>query len=531
MMKPLLESAMSKVISTLLRHLPVGPLYRLRRGLRHPFQAQEQILRIYLQRSLDTEYSRRYDFRRILRSENLIEAYQQHVPLHEYEAIADDLDRVHQGEPDVLGPGTFRYFTRSAGTTARGKVFPVSEKTLYCNMQLNLAMALNYIAETGDVSIVQGKILALSGVATDDPYVIGARFGDVSSLMADYQYKKRKRLRKRRQALQALPRSVQLITGMDDRMAAIIEHTMDADVRVVGTMPPWMLVLFQRLIATYNERHKTQVTTVGQIWPNLRLLLCGGVALQTYRRLLDEIIGLPEARYLEGYGASEGFFAFQNDLEDPAMLLHPDCGIFYEFVPFDDLGAERPGRFTIDRIQTGLRYVPHITTPSGLWSFCVRDVVRFTSVDPPKLIVSGRTAEMLQDYSEYVIGEEMQAALDVACKATGARVAEYHVCGRPVGPQGPHTHTWILEFETPPADIQELLRHIDEDLQERNNCYRLCRNEKGFGFPEAFAVPQGTFHRWIKNTSGHLDAQTKVPRLREDREVAEGVLELARNAS
>jgi hypothetical protein len=135
---------------------------------------------------------------------------------------------------------------------------------------------------------------------------------------------------------------------------------------------------------------------------------------------------------------------------------------------------------------------------------------------------------MLQDYSEYIIGEEIQAALDAACQATGARVAEYHVCGRPVGPNSPHAHTWVMEFETPPRDLNALVENIDQNLQGRSNTYRLCRTGKGLGFPEAFIVPQGTFHRYIKESRGYLDAQTKIPRLREDREVAEGVLALAK---
>jgi hypothetical protein len=289
--------------------------------------------------------------------------------------------------------------------------------------------------------------------------------------------------------------------------------------------PTWALVLFDKLIDTYNRRHGASVDTIGEIWPNLQLFIAGGVALRSYRDLLDAQIGI-DIDYIETYGASEGFFSFQNDLDDPSMLLHLDNGVFFEFVPADEQYDDNPTRLTIADVEPGVRYALYITSCSGLWSYDVGDVVRFTSVDPYKILVAGRTSEMLDKYGEAVFGDEARSALQHACEQTGAHVAHYHVTSRTIEDGDLPGHQWLVEFDTPPADLAAFEEAIDQHLQEVNRHYQIRREAHAFAGPTVDALPEDAFYRWLQATKDSISGQTKVPRMSEERDVAEEILDV-----
>ncbi|NNF59161.1 MAG: GH3 auxin-responsive promoter, partial [Rhodothermaceae bacterium] len=291
--------------------------------------------------------------------------------------------------------------------------------------------------------------------------------------------------------------------------------------------PTWALVLFRKLIDRYNETHGTQAKTVGEVWPNLRVFFSGGVALNSYRALLAEQIGTP-VDFWEHYGASEGFFAFQYGLGDRDMLLHLDNGVFFEFVPMDDDSAS-PRRCTLGEVEEGVRYRLYVTTCSGLWCYGVGDVVRFTSLAPHKIVVAGRTSEMIDKYGEAVFGEEARAALRAACVRTGAQVLDFHIAPRPAALDRLPSHQWLIEFATPPDDAEVFIDVIDTHLQQVNRHYQIRREAKAFERPEVVMLPRGAFFEWLKKTRATVSAQTKVPRMSEEREVADGVLAFAGN--
>lgn len=485
-----------------------------------PAGTQERVLRDLLTRAADTEWGRRFDFRRLAASTDVVAAYQARVPLHDYETIRSDVDRIRRGAQDVVWPGRFKHFAVSSGTASAGKIIPVSREMLESNRSFGVAVGLNYLRRTGNVAFLLGKHLTLPGRIEDDADHPGTVVGEVSGLQAEFTPAIFKYL------LQAVPNHVAFLPNWEHKLRAIAERTVGMDVRSLVMAPTWSLVFFRELIRLYNERRGRDVSTVGEIWPRLQLFISGGVPLASYRELLQETIGLPGLHFLETYGASEGFFSYQSELDDPSMLLHLDNGVFYEFVRMDELGDPKAMRFTIADVEPEVRYGLFVSTCSGLWSYGVGDVVRFTQKAPLKIVVAGRTSEVIDRYGEAVFGEEARAALASACERTGARVRDFHLAPQPAARERPPSHQWLVEFEREPDDWESFVHAIDAHLMDVNRHYQIRREARAFGRPDVVSVPRGTFYAWLKSTKGRISGQTKMPRMSEERDIADGVLGL-----
>lgn len=512
---------MSTSLGKLVRSLPLPPLRSVDRFTSDPVGVQEALLRRLLTRAAGTEWGRRYRFAEIARADDLVRAYQSAVPLHSYEEVRADVERVRRQEPDVLWPGVFRHFAVSSGTASAGKIIPVSHEMLVANRAFSVGVGLHYLAETGNLRYVLGKHLTLPGRIDEDARYPGTLVGEVSGLQAEYAPAFFRLL------FQAVPNEMAFLPNWERKLDAIVRHTMEMDVRMLVMAPTWGLVLFRQLIEAYNEKHGTHVETVGEIWPNLQLFISGGVALSSYRELLEQQIGLEGMHFLETYGASEGFFSFQSSLDDPAMLLHLENGVFFEFVRMDELSDPKARRYTVADVEPGVRYALYVSTCSGLWSYGVGDVVRFTETFPHKLLVAGRTSEMIDKYGEAVFGEEARAALQHACERTGALVRDYHVAPLTAEVRRLPSHQWLIEFEIEPADLAAFAEAIDAHLLEVNRHYQIRREARAFGLPEIVPLPEGTFYAWLKDVKGQVSGQTKVPRMSEERRVADGVLAVA----
>ena len=504
--------------------MPVGPLRTVRQFVKAPVETQTHLLRRLLRRAASTAWGRRFDFASLAEAPDVVAAYQARVPLHDYDAFRSDIERIRAGATDVLWPGRFRHFAVSSGTASAGKIIPVSHEMLTLNRQFSVGVGLNYLATTNNLRFLFGKHLTLPGRIEEDPNFPGTLVGEVSGLQAEYAPRFFKHL------LQAIPNEVAFLPNWEHKLATIIDRTLNLDVRMVVMAPSWGLVLFKLLVARYNETHGASATTVGEVWPNLQLFISGGVALSSYRTVLEELVGLPTMHFLETYGASEGFFSFQTDLADPAMLLHLNNGVFFEFVPMDALHTENPKRYTIADVEPGIRYAPYLTTCSGLWAYGLGDVVRFTQTNPHKILVAGRTSEMIDKYGEAVFGEEARGALERACATTGAQIRDFHVAPRPpVGIDHLPGHEWLIEFEQEPEHLDAFADAIDTYLQAVNRHYQIRREARAFDPPAIVPLPNGTFYAWLKKNKRAISGQTKVPRMSEERHVADGVLALAGN--
>jgi acyl-CoA synthetase (AMP-forming)/AMP-acid ligase II len=261
------------------------------------------------------------------------------------------------------------------------------------------------------------------------------------------------------------------------------------------------------------------------VWPNLQVFISGGVALRSYRDLIEEKIG-HDIDFMETYGASEGFFSFQDDLADPSMLLHLDNGVFYEFVPLDEQGNEDPTRHTIADVEPGVRYSLHVTSCSGLWAYEVGDVIRFTQTFPHKITVAGRTSDMIDEYGEAIYGDEVRAALKSACEVAEAHVSDYHVAPRPSADGRQPGHQWLVEFAHAPNNMDAFERALDEHLQAVNRHYCIRREGDALDGPRVRALPDDAFYHWLQATNDEISGQTKVPRMSDNREVADGLLSI-----
>lgn len=516
-----MESLLSSSLQSALRLTP--HLRRVARFQEDPVGTQQRLLRRLLHTAADTEWGRRYGFAEIAAMPDPTDAYRARVPLHTYDDLRADVRRVRAGATDVVWPGRMTHFAVSSGTASEGKVIPLSKRSLRADRRFSIGAGLHYLAETGNPSFLFGKHLTLPGRIEEDADFPGTLVGEVSGLVAEEAPSYF------RTFLQAVPNKVAFRKGWNRKLRTIAQRTAAMDVRLLVMAPTWALVLFEELIAAYNQQNGTSATTVAEVWPHLQVFISGGVTLSSYRTLLEEKIGRP-VDFLETYGASEGFFSFQTDLADPAMLLHLDNEVFYEFVPLEDLDQDHPRRLTIAEVETDVRYALVVTNASGLWAYQVGDVVRFTRLFPHKIKVAGRTSEMIDRYGEAVFGEEARAAMQAACQAMGARMTDFHLAPHPKAgsAQALPSHQWLVEFEeeaAPPA--QAFGQALDRHLQKVNRHYRIRREAKAFGAPEVRVLPPGTFYRWLQHEKDRMSGQTKVPRMSEGRDVAEGVLHAA----
>ena len=506
---------MTSLSARLIGKVPFGPLSRVQKFLRNPEVAQLRVLRQLLRKAAGTEWGKRYDFTAILRSDDLHGAFRERVPIHHYEDVRGAVDLLRKGATDILWPGATRYFAASSGTTSSGRIVPVSTDMMRSNRSFSLAVIANYLGRTRRFDLLRGKVLALPGWIEDDNPALGTRIGQISAVLAETQTRLLAPWR-------AIGNDLGFIGNWEEKMAAIADHTIAQDIRMIVIAPSWCQVLF-RLVVERCRIMTGHPRTIGEIWPNLGLIVTGGVALSGYREILMKYVGRNDVDLIETYGASEGFISFQDDLADPSMLLHLDNGVFMEFVAFDDEPVDSR-RLTIGGVTVGPRYSIHLTSNSGFWSYAVGDLVRFTSVSPHRIIVAGRTVDMLDKYGEAVFADEALAALQAACKATGSTATQFHITHVLNPVDGSPAHEWLIEFHEPPENLESFARIIDDFLAGAGHHYQDRREGLAFGFPVITPLRPGTFFRWMEAQGRRVTVQTKVPAMSEERDLANAIL-------
>jgi len=482
--------------------------------LKDPWRFQEEALAGILAAASVTAFGRD----RGLTADLTLAEFRRRVPPTPYEAYDSYIGRMLAGERSVLWPGLVREFSLTSGTTAaRGnKYIPFTRGLWLSNSKAARDSLFFHVRRRGgDFGIFTGKMLFLGGTTTLNREGPGVYSGDLSALTI-----RRLPLLYRRYYLPGY--RVGAIGDWEEKIGRIARMVRRVNLTFISGIPSWVLVLLDKIRADHGRPD----ATLKEIYPGFRLLVSGGVNVYPYMDLFRRTVG-PEADFAETYPASEAFVAVQDGAMEDGMLLEVDGGIFYEFIPAERIEEDDPPRLALPEVQIGVNYAILLTTPGGLYSYILGDTVRFTSTDPPRLVVTGRTKHFLSAFGEHLIVEEAEEAVRTACGRTGARVLDFTAA--PVFPEKSGElprHEWLIEFETPPADLAAFGQVIDERLGELNADYAVHRRDDASLLPpRVTALRPGSFYAFMK-ARGKLGGQNKVPRLKNDRELADMLHEL-----
>jgi hypothetical protein len=487
-------------------------LGQMERAWRDPLAVQDRTLRSLVKHARNTDWGREHGYAEI----RGIADYQRRVPITTYLDVRLFIERAIGGEPDLLWPGRPSRYCKTSGTNAGDKYVPVTPEAYRSHRRGGLDTLIIALQRVGRVERLDGPMLFLGGSSRMEPLGRHAEVGDLSGLVV------RQVPRWIRGHYSPGP-EIAAIPGWEQRLAATAWLARHQDLRLISGMPSWMLVLFDRVRAQVGERDMA----LGRLWPGLSVFVHGGVRMDPYRRVFEAAIGRA-IHYVEVYPASEAFVAIQVTSADPGLTLMLDYGIFYEFVPTSELGSPSPRRLTIADVRLGESYAIVLTTPAGLWSYVLGDTVRFVSLSPPQLVITGRTRHFVNAFGENVIVEEVERAAAEACLRTGAELAEFTVApAYPDGPDQPARHEWAVEFRARPSSLAGFAWALDEALRALNTDYRTKRSgDVGMAAPSVIPVAPGSFHRWLQSR-GQLGDQHKVPRASNQRGVLEGVLTIS----
>ena len=438
------------------------------------------------------------------------------VPVRDYEGLKGYVERIRQGENNVLWKGKPLYFAKTSGTTSGAKYIPISKESMPYHIEAAKEALLMYIAETGNARFVGGKMIFLQG-SPEIEEMNGVKTGRLSGIVAHY-------VPKYLQSNRLPSWETNCIDDWETKVDRIVEETIDKDMRLISGIPSWVQMYFEKLI--HREGKK-----VGEIFPNFDLFVYGGVNYEPYRQNMEDLIGR-KVDSIELFPASEGFFAYQDlhkglDKGSPGMLLLLNSGIFYEFIEADKFFEDNPKRLQLKDVKLGVNYVLIISTNAGLWAYNIGDTVAFTSLEPYRVIVTGRIKHFISAFGEHVIGKEVEQALQLAMKGTRVKVKEFTVAPE-VNPEneGLPYHEWFIEFEEEPEDLDEFADRIDREMQNQNSYYYDLLQGKILRRLVIRRVVKNGFDQYMRS-EGKLGGQNKLPRLSNDRKIADRLETLA----
>ena len=471
-----------------------------------PEDLQRQVLERLIRRGQNTEYGRSHHFDTIRSYDDFVRT----VPLNDYEALKHDIDRMRHGETDVLWPGRVKWYAKSSGTTNdKSKFIPVSPEGLKrIHYRGGTDAVAIYLRNNPRSRLFDGKGLILGGSHAPNYNLPGSLVGDLSAILIE-------NINPLVNIMRTPSKQTALLSDFELKRDRIAREAMTKDVTNLSGVPSWMLSVLQRVMELSGKEH------LEEVWPNLEVFFHGGVAFTPYREQYEHIITSPRMHYEETYNASEGFFGVQDDPQDKSMLLMIDYDVFYEF---QELNTQTT--VPLWAVEPGKNYAMVITTSCGLWRYMIGDTIQFTSVNPYKFIISGRTKHFINAFGEELIVDNAEQGLAYACHETGAEVSEYTAAPVFMDSHAKCRHQWVIEFAVPPADVQQFARLLDEKLQQINSDYEAKRYKDITLQPlELIVARKNLFNDWLK-AKGHLGGQHKVPRLSNNRDYIDELLRL-----
>ena len=484
---------------------------QLKRHLNEGESLQREVLDHLISRAADTEYGRNHLFN----NTHGYDDFRRNVPVNTYEELKEQIDRMRHGEQNVLWPGRLKWYAKSSGTTNdKSKFIPVSHEGLhrihYAGGRDTVAF---YLMNRPDSRIFDGKGLILGGSHQANYDVPGALVGDLSAIMIENinPILNLGRVPKKQTAL---------LSDFEVKRDRIAEETINKNVTNLSGVPSWMMSILVRVLEISGK------SSIDEVWPNLEVFFHGGIAFTPYRHQYEQLIRSPRMQYMETYNASEGFFGIQNDPDDKSMLLMHDYDCFYEFIPVDELEAENPNIVPLWGVEKDRNYAMLISTSCGLWRYLIGDTVMFTSTNPYKFIITGRTKCFINAFGEELIQDNADRGLAYACEKTGAEVCDYTAAPVFMDSNARCRHQWLIEFSREPEDMELFAAILDKKLQELNSDYEAKRyHDITLQHLEVVKARPNLFNDWLKS-HGKLGGQHKVPRLSNSRQHIDELLKL-----
>jgi len=493
--------------------------HELERHRRGGEALQRGVLKHLVERAADTEYGRNHLFTAIKDYDD----FARNLPLTTYEDLKDDIDRMRQGERDVLWPGRVKWYAKSSGTTNdKSKFIPVSEEGLKrVHYRGGTDAVALYLRNNPQSRMFDGRGLILGGSHAPNYNLPGSLVGDLSAILIE-------NINPIVNLVRVPSKKTALLSDFEVKRDRIAQEALHKDVTNLSGVPSWMLSVLRRVMELSGKEH------LEEVWPHLEVFFHGGVAFTPYRSQYEQLITSPDMHYMETYNASEGFFGLQDDPQDKSMLLMLDYDVFYEFIDSEELiKSEAAGASQTDlhpiplwAVEKGKNYAMVISTSCGLWRYMIGDTIQFTSTNPYKFVISGRTKSFINAFGEELIVDNAEKGLAYACQKTGAVVSEYTAAPVFMDAQAKCRHQWLVEFEKRPADLSAFAAILDRKLQELNSDYEAKRYKNITLQPlEIIEARQGLFNDWLR-LRGKLGGQHKVPRLSNSREQMEQLLKM-----
>lgn len=466
----------------------------------NPVTTQKNVFKELIQTAVSTQFGEEHCFSEI----TTFSDFASRVPIRDYEALKPYVDKVVQGDSDILWPGKPMYFAKTSGTTSGAKYIPLTKDSLPFHIKAARNAILSYIHETGKTDFISGKMIFLQGSPVLEEKN-GIQLGRLSGIVAHYvpQYLQRNRMPSW---------ETNCIEDWEIKVDAIVNETIHKNMTVISGIPSWVQMYFEKL---QQKAHKP----VGEIFKNFNLFIYGGVNYEPYRAKFETLIGR-KVDSIELFPASEGFFAYQDSQSEKGMLLLLDAGIFYEFVKAEEFSSTNPKRYTIGEVSLGINYVLIISTNAGLWGYNIGDTIQFTSLEPYRIIVTGRVKHYISAFGEHVIGKEVETALELVIRESKAVVNEFTVAPQITPSQGLPYHEWLIEFENEPEDLTAFGLQIDEAMRKQNVYYDDLISGNVLRPLVITKIPKNGFQEYMRSI-GKLGGQNKLPRLSNDRKIAD----------
>jgi hypothetical protein len=488
-------------------------MHQIELFIKYPGDVQHEWLQRMVRDASGTEYGKQHGFENI---ENYSQ-FRNNVPLNDYESLKPLIERTRRGEQNLIWHSEIIWFAKSSGTTDKSKFLPVSQESLDgCHYNAGRDMVTLYCYNHPETQLFTGKSLALGGSFKEDSFGDHHSFhGDVSAIIIQ-------NLPLWAEFFRAPDVNIALMDEWESKLEQMALSMMDENVTSLAGVPSWLLVLLKRVL------QKKNATYISEVWPNLEVYFHGGVSFAPYKEQFAKILGKDEINYMQLYNASEGFFGIQDLPKSDEMLLMLDYGIFYEFIDVKDVTAGNMNKvISLEDVRTGIDYAMIITTNAGLWRYQLGDVIRFTSTNPYRFKISGRTKQHINVFGEELMVHNTDAAIAVACDKTRAMVREYTLA--PVFMENnAGAHEWLIEFEKEPNNFDFFVATLDEALKKQNSDYEAKRyNNFVLHYPKVNKMPPNSFYNWLK-ANNKLGGQYKVPRLSNDRKILEEILKLSR---